>query len=100
MLDRITGKHKRIKQRNEHETEQTKKRDIKENDNLIFKQQEQRRVLQGRIERLENMNQKREQGLSKDISQYYEIADRKREVTKFDRDLSHQHSHSPPSHER
>ncbi len=67
---------------------------------MIFKQQEQRRALQRRIERLENLNQNREQGLSQDISQYHEITDRKREVIKFDRDSSHHQSHSSSGYER
>ncbi len=100
LLDRLTGKHKRIKQRNEQETEQAEKLDLKEKDSLIFKQQAQRQVLQGRIERLDNLNQKREQVLSKDISQYQEITDRKREVIKFDRNSSLHRSQNSPSYER
>jgi hypothetical protein len=100
LLDRLTGKHKRIKQRNEQETEQAEKLDLKEKDSLIFKQQAQRQVLQGRIERLDNLNQKREQVLSKDISQYQEITDRKREVIKFDRNSSRHRSQNSPSYER
>lgn len=73
LLDRLTGKHRRIKQQNKQETQQAKERDTKEKDALIFRQLDQRRSLQARIERLENYQSSRTKELDCDISRYGEM---------------------------
>ncbi|MEN8132289.1 MAG: relaxase/mobilization nuclease domain-containing protein [Pseudomonadota bacterium] len=85
LFDRITGKYRRIKRLNEQEAYLAGKRDRKEKDALIFKQLEQRQALQVRIERLNKLNETGRQTLKRDISQYNEIADKKRESVKFER---------------
>jgi len=99
-IDWLTGKYKNIKQRNKQETWLTKQRDAQEKDALIFKQQELRRKLQERINRLENLYKRREQKLSDDMSQYHEVANIKQEFVKFERDLSQQNSRKPQGLER
>ena len=82
-LDRLTGRHRRIKERNMLETWQARKRDRKERDALIFRQLDQRRGLQTRIERLRKLGEQRDKSLSRDIGQYQEIRAAKREVAEF-----------------
>ncbi len=99
-LDRLTGKHRRIKEQNEQETYQSRERDQKEKDALIFEQLGQSRVLQGRIERLEQLSEKREDSLSRDIVQYEEIRGRKREVVEFKQRFHSRPSLGAPGRER
>ena len=49
LWDRVTGKHAEIKRKNEMETLQAFQRDRTEKDDLIFKQQEQRKLLHRQI---------------------------------------------------
>ncbi len=53
ILDRITGKHRRIKKQNEQETQLAYQRDTQEKDQMIFKQIEQSQNLQKRVDRLQ-----------------------------------------------
>lgn len=49
LWDRVTGKHAEVKSKNEMETLQSFQRDRTEKDDLIFKQQEQRKLLHRQI---------------------------------------------------
>lgn len=80
LLDRVSGKHRQIKQQNEIEALQAYKRDQQEKDQLIFKHLEQRQILRKRQDRLDKFKEKRRQNLSQDIQQFRDIAEQKREV--------------------
>jgi len=73
LMDRVTGKHGRIKKRNEREAYETMRRDQCDKDELIFKQMAVRRSLQRRIERLQQFQQQHGKALSNDVAQYREI---------------------------
>ena len=77
-LDRMLGRHKKIKLQNEHEAQCARQRDQKERDTMVFKQLENRRILQARSQRLEVFRETRQQTLSQDIEQYKEISENKR----------------------
>lgn len=100
LLDRLTGYHRRVKKQNEEETVRARLRDIAEKDSLVFEQLEQRRALQARIQRLERFPEKSREGLSRDLDQYRDIHDRKREV--FDRKTHMQSNRAlgKPAYER
>lgn len=95
LFDRIMGKHRRIRQRNEYEAYQTALRDRQERDALIFRQLDERRVLQARTERLASFSRQRQRSLSRDMEQYKQIEDKQRETFKF----SHR-SQNRPDYER
>ncbi|MBL1259814.1 MAG: relaxase/mobilization nuclease domain-containing protein [Thiotrichaceae bacterium] len=78
--DHITGKFNRIKKQNESETYLAHQRDRNEKDALIFKQLEQSRSLQARMNRLQEFGKTREKEISRDIQQYREIKDGQRDV--------------------
>ena len=82
-LDRLTGHRRRVKQRNEEEAKAALQRDREEQDALIFRHLEERRPLQRRIERLRRFAEKSRDALTRDISQYDEIRDHKRETVDF-----------------
>ncbi|RLJ22206.1 relaxase [bacterium endosymbiont of Escarpia laminata] len=100
ILDRLTGHHRRIRKRNEQETQQARIRDREEKDVLIFNQLDQRRGLQARVRRLEEFRNIRSENLSRDIGQYQEIKDRQRDVAAFDRHSRHSRSPDAPGQER
>lgn len=91
LFDRLTGRRQQIKRQNEVQAYEAIRRDQQERDRLIFQHLEQRRRFQGRIERLENFRQSHSQTLSRDIDQFREIEQKKRESFDFKR------SASPPS---
>ncbi|MCF6281988.1 MAG: relaxase/mobilization nuclease domain-containing protein [Candidatus Polarisedimenticolaceae bacterium] len=82
-LDRFTGHHRKIKQLNEQEAGQSRNRDQKEKDTLIFAQCDHRRVLQDRIKRLEKLSEKRDFSLIQDIGQYHEVNKGKHKAINF-----------------
>lgn len=79
-VDRFTGKHHRVKKRNEQETLLALQRDQREKDALIFTHLEQRQSLKSRMQRVENFEQAKTQDISRDINQYSEISQKKRDV--------------------
>ncbi len=83
LLDRFTGKHKKIKQINEQETLSAALRDRDERDSLVFSQLEERRTLQARIERLKRFNHTRSQEISFDKQAYAEIKRGQRETVEL-----------------
>lgn len=83
VLDRVTGKHHRLKEQNECETLHAYQRDRQEKDILIFNQLDQRRQLQARTQRLNNFKDNHKQALSSDVQQYKEVQEKKREVVDF-----------------
>ncbi len=88
LFDRLTGHHKRINQQNEQEAYEALLRDQREKDEFIFRQLEQRRTLQARMERLRKFKTNREQELSRDITQYVEMRDRRQDVFLRERNQS------------
>ena len=85
LLDRVTGRHRKVKKENELAAAQGKQRDAKERDGLIFAQLEARRKLQKRMERLGNYEKERSEMLRHDRQQYKEMQRQKRD--KIDRKL-------------
>lgn len=71
---RLTGKYKQIKQSNAARVAITQKRHAQEQQDLIDKQLEQRRVLQERVKDLRRDQAAQLQELRKDISRYAEFA--------------------------
>lgn len=63
---RPTAYQRRVKKQNEEEAGQARLRDIAERDALVFERLEQHRALQDRIQRLENLLEKSDEGLSRD----------------------------------
>lgn len=86
LLDRFTGKHRFIKQKNEQETEVSKKRDKSETDNLIFTQMKDRRSLESRHQRLKDFAENKEQTSNRDIEQFRQVQKQKLEKPDFAKD--------------
>ena len=80
LLDRLTGKRRKIKEENERDTLRAQERDRQEQDQLIFSQLDQRRTLQARIERLHAFSEKRGHTLARDVDQYREVQQKKRDT--------------------
>lgn len=88
LLDRVSGKHKKIRVQNEKETLQHRQRDRREKDHLIFQHLEHRQSLTKRHERLEQFKENRKQALSQDVQQFREITQKKRDVFEFQKAMS------------
>jgi len=73
LLDLMTGKRRKIKERNREETKAAKIRDEQERDTLVLMHLEQRRTLGRRLKRLRTYEQDSNQSLSHDRNQYQEI---------------------------
>ena len=73
LWDRLTGKHTKIRQQNERDTQRAQQRDQAEKDQLIFQQLEKRQALQQRIDRLQTFDQRKEHDLNQDRAQYQQI---------------------------
>lgn len=69
LWDRLTGTRHKIEARNERETLQAYQRDREQKDQIIFRQLEERRVQQQRIETLRQHQQSESQELKQDIQQ-------------------------------
>lgn len=80
LFDRITGRHRKIKDRNERDTLLALQRDQAERDTMVFTHIEQTRSLQSRVQRLMSLKDVRQQSLSQDIRQYQEIGRNQREI--------------------
>ena len=83
LLDRVSGRYKQLKEKNEQEAYQSAKRDQQERDNLIFEHLQQRRRLDIRQERIKTLDAGRQRTLSEDKQQYRDIQSGKREVANF-----------------
>ena len=83
LLDRVTGRHNRLKALNERETLQAYHRDQRERDEQVFWQIEERQRLQTRSKLVESFREKRQQSLSQDIEQFKEISRKERDVFDF-----------------
>ncbi len=99
LMDRVTGRHKRIRKANEYEILRHHQRDRQEKDDLIFKQLEAIRKLDQRHRRLQSFTQGKRQELSKDMKQFNAIANDKeahfkfRESRESKRERQYQHHH-------
>lgn len=80
LLDFVTGKRSKIKQQNQQEMEVAQRRDEQEKDTLVFTHIEQRRSLLHRVERLKNYERNSGKKIGKDLGQYREISQGKRDV--------------------
>lgn len=94
--DRLTGRHAKLRKENELDAVQCRIRDREEHDALIFKQLDQSRALQARINRLQHFEEKRGNEITNDIAQYQEIKSGKRDVF----DTLDQQKHDGPKLER
>ena len=90
ILDRLTGKHHRIKKQNEQDTLRAQKRDTQEKDQMVFAQMEQSQNLQNRVDRLQSFQQSKGELLNSDIKQYRDIEHQKRELFEL-REIKSQH---------
>jgi len=73
LLERVTGRRRKISQENECEAALARQRDQRETDALIFAQLSERRTLQARMDRLRGFAARREQGLEYDRSRFEAI---------------------------
>lgn len=94
LIDRVLGRHKRIKVQNEQETLLASQRDQRERDALIFRQMAESQQLQRRAELVERVREKHDHRLDHDIAQYNEINRQKRDVFECDRQ---EKAHRPDS---
>ncbi len=99
-MDRVTGKHRKMKQINAQETKQALLRNRQEKDALIFKQADQRQALQSRMEHLEDFRQTRTQLLSSDIEQYRDISQEKRDLFELRKNQSKGQTMKGMNHEQ
>lgn len=83
LVDRITGKRRQIRAQNEKDTQLAHSRDQQEKDRLVLGQLEIRRALQDRMQRLKSFDENRHQALSRDVGQYKEVQQGKRETVEF-----------------
>lgn len=80
LWDRATGRHRRIRAQNEQEASVALQRDRAEKDQLVFTQLEEWQALEARVRRLRRYQQSRGDALSRDIDQYREISDQRRDA--------------------
>ncbi len=80
LFDRFTGRHKQIREQNELELTASQQRDRREKDDLIYRQLEERRNHQKRIERLQCFQQEKRHAIDLDIDQYREINEGRQEA--------------------
>jgi len=83
LLDRVSGKRRRIAERNERETLLAYQRDVKERDTLIFQQLDTRRALQARMERLQSFARSQRQAMIRDRELYQDVRDNRRDAVDF-----------------
>jgi len=100
ILDRLTGKHTRIKKQNEQETLHAQKRDTQEKDQMIFAQMKQNQNLQNRTDRLQIFQQSKGELLNSNIKQYRDIEAQKRELFELRKSKSKNHNMNLSTHER
>ena len=92
LWDRITGKHKKIIQQNEHETRLSDKRDKREFDTLVFKQKDESRIWLDRTHQLQKLREHKAKSISQDRNQYHDIQSNQRD--KFKIDISTKDNHN------
>lgn len=100
-LDRVTGGRQRIEKRNEQEAFEAMRRDQTQRDALVFKQIEERKALQARMQRLDRFAERRAQEIENDRQQYREIEQRKRDLFELrkEREARELHQERGPKHE-
>ena len=95
LWDRLSGRKKRIERQNELEAYQAQQRDQREKDSLIFTQNDERRALGSRHERLDQYKDQRERSLNDDIRQYRDIEKQRREHFERIRNQKHDNPIEP-----
>ena len=100
LWDRVTGKHAEIKRKNEMETLQSFQRDRTEKDDLIFKQQEQRKLLHRQIRDTRRAQVRERTELRRAIArgelrQPHGLWERFREISGQERDGNRAAGHKP-----
>ena len=100
LIDRVTGKHRRLKKQNEHDTYLAMQRDKHEKDQLIYMHLEQRQSLKRRHERLDGFSQNRNNKIDGDIEQYKEIQEQERYMFEHQNVISIKATIKRPSLER
>lgn len=100
-IDRVTGKRSRAEKRNEQEAYEALRRDQTQRDALVFRQIEERKALQARMQRLDRFGERRAQEIESDLKQYREIEQRKRDLFELRKErLSRENTHERgPRHE-
>ncbi len=95
-IDHFTGKRRRIAQQNKQDTKRAETRDKEEKDALIFEHINHNRKLTARLDRLKDFEQKKQQTLSDDLTQYREIKHGRQDRFEYNQN----HSRKRPSLER
>lgn len=88
ILERVSGRRRRIEAQNEHEALIALKRDQSERDDQIFAQMKVRRALQSRINRLAAFREARTQAIGRDKNQYRDIESGRRLIAEFKRQMN------------
>lgn len=70
LWSRVSGRYAKIRRQNEHEAWQALERDTAEKDQLINRQLEERRELQGRIVKMRQRRSQELETLNRDIAEY------------------------------
>lgn len=73
LLDRFTGKHKRIKAQNEAETAAALQRDRRERDQMIFAHVAERRVLKNKAAEMLRQYEKKQETVAGDLTRYRDL---------------------------
>ena len=100
ILDRLTGKHTRIKKQNEQHTLLAYQRNVQEKDQMVFAQMKQNQNIQNRIDRLQTFQQSKSELLNSDIKQYRDIEAQKRELFELRKSHHKNQTINTPTHER
>lgn len=100
IMDRVTGKHRRIKKQNEREAASALQRDRNEKDTLIFTHIAQWRSLQSRMQRLEKFGKTSADHITRDITQYQDISGQKRDLFELRKSQSQKQVKRGPTLER
>ncbi|MDM3871784.1 relaxase [Porticoccus sp. W117] len=79
LFDRITGQRKKLIRQHESEAAKAVSRDRLEYDGLVFKQLQERNRIERRHQRLQEFKRNRYQVIEKDINQYREMVEGKRD---------------------
>ncbi|MEM8750140.1 MAG: relaxase/mobilization nuclease domain-containing protein [Pseudomonadota bacterium] len=89
LWDRVSGRHKTIREQNEKEVWVAAKRDQVQRDNLVKAQMQDRRKLQKQIEALRRKHAQDRKILARDIAQTVRMAEQSEEIRKVERQLNH-----------
>lgn len=102
LWDKLRGEHARVRDANQREAYECLLRDRAERDALIFRQLEQRRLLNQRVRREQEIISQRRREISQDAARYQEIAEPSRDERReaFKRKRREQQNNRPRARSR